>query len=120
MPVPSVILDEVLPHLASHGIHQDDEPRMEPLLDPGSGEEDGILLEAGFGRMVVVRRDEPVLSLRGVSHVRQMMVRARARRALLYVPLQTVVTNPVMLLATLSHIEIVRLAPAGPDTVASH
>jgi hypothetical protein len=120
MPVQSMVLDDVLPHLAHHGIHQDDEPRMERLRDPGTGEEDGLLLEAGFGRMVVVRRDEPVLSLRDVSHIRQMMVRARARRALLYVPLQAAIANPVMLLATLSHIEIVRLATAGTDIVTSH
>jgi hypothetical protein len=37
------------------------------------------------------------------------MTRAQARRALLYIPLSATVPNPVMLLATLSKVEIVRL-----------
>jgi hypothetical protein len=93
---------------------------MEPLRDPSNGQEDGFLIESGCGRMVVTGRDEPVLSLADVSRVRQMMVRARARRGLLYVPVRTVVANPVMLLATLSKIEIVRMAAARTDFVASH
>lgn len=118
MPATSMVLDEVLPYLAGRGVCQDAESRMEPLVDPNDGREAGLLIESPFGRLVVTKRDEPVLSLGDVSHVRQMMIRARARRALLYVPLQTTIANPVMLLATLSKIEIVRLAAAKNEILA--
>ena len=118
MPATSMVFDEVLPHLADRGVCQDDESRMEPLVDPNDGREAGLLIESPFGRLVVTKWDEPVLSLGEVSHVRQMMIRARARRALLYVPLQTTIANPVMLLATLSKIEIVRLAAAKNEILA--
>jgi len=115
MPATSMVLDEVLPYLAGRGVFQEADARMEPLVDPRDGSEAGLLIESPFGRLVVTKRDEPVLSLGDVSHVRQMMIRAHARRALLYVPLQTTIANSVMLLATLSKIEIVRLAAAKDE-----
>jgi hypothetical protein len=91
---------------------------MEPLLDLERGSGDGFLIESSLERVVVVGQDRPILSLADVSYVRRMMIRARARRGLLYVPVWTTIPNPVRLLATLSKIEIIRLAVESHALIA--
>jgi hypothetical protein len=108
MPATSLVLDQVLPHLAGKGLYQDEGSHIEFLLDPSNGREEGLLIESTFGRVVVVKQNEQQVSLADVGHIRHMMVRTRASRAILYIPLQAAIPNPVMLLATLSKIEIVR------------
>lgn len=110
---------EVLTQVARRAVcSDDDESRMEPLLDPDRGREDGLLIESSLERVVVLGRDGPILSLADVSYVRRMMIRARARRGLLYVPAWTTIPNPVRLLATLSKIEIIRLAVESHALIA--
>jgi hypothetical protein len=43
------------------------------------------------------------------------MARVQARRAVLHVPAEMMIPNPVLLLATLSKIDIVRMAPASSN-----
>ncbi len=117
MPTTLARFEEVLPEIARKAVCGDDEPRMEPLLDPNGGRESGLLVETSLERVVVTGWGEPTLSLADVSHVRRMMIRVHARRGILCVPLWIVIPNPVMLLATLSKIEIVRLAAGWHDRI---
>ena len=109
MLTPSIAFDDILPGIAAGSVGHDGNSRVEPIIDPANGREMGVLVESEFERVVIARRDQPEVSLEDVSGVRQMIVRARARRGLLCVPIEAVIPNPVMLLATLSRIEIVRL-----------
>jgi hypothetical protein len=114
-----VAFGEVLTQVARQAVcRDDDESRMEPLLDLDHGWGDGFLIESSLERVVVVGRDGPILSLADVSHVRRMMIRARARRGLLYVPVWTTIPNPVRLLATLSKIKIIQLAVESQALIA--
>ncbi|MBI4401568.1 MAG: hypothetical protein HY581_08045 [Nitrospirae bacterium] len=109
-----LVFDELVSQIASKAVAGVDESRTEPVIDRDNGRQDGLLVESSLERVVVFSRKQATLSLSDISHLRRMMARAQARRALLYVPLETTVSNPVMLLATLSKIEIVRLAAAAP------
>lgn len=108
----SLVFDELVSRMARKVLTGTRESRLEPILEGGSGRTEGYLVESSLERVVVVAREHDVLSLADVSAVRRGMIRAQARRALLYVPLTTIIPNPVMLLATLSRIEIVRLTAA--------
>ena len=107
--MPSLAFEDVLPRIAEKGVGRDFDSHVEPLIDPSNGQQAGLLVESVFERVVVVKRDQPEVSLEDVSRMRQMIVRVRARRGLLCVPVDAMIPNPVMLLATLSRIEIVRL-----------
>ena len=109
MPAPSLVFEDVLPRITEKTAGHDSESHVEIIHDPSNGQEAGLLVESEFERVVVAKREQPQLSLDDVSRVRQMIVRARARRGLLCVPLDATIPNPVMLLATLSRIEIIRL-----------
>jgi len=109
MPTTSLTFEDVLPRIAEKGVGRDLDSHVELLIDPSSGQQAGLLVESIFERVVVAKHDQHELSLENVSRMRQMIVRARARRGLLCVPIDAMISNPVMLLATLSRIEIVRL-----------
>lgn len=83
---------------------------MVPVMDHETGLPDGLLAETFLERVMIFSRKEEVLSLSDVGRLRRAMARVQARRALLYVPVETFISNPVMLLATLSKIRIVRLS----------
>jgi len=106
----SLVLDELMSRMASQALADLDGSRMEPIFDRENGRQDGLLVEASLERVVVFAREQEVLSLSDVSYVRRAMTRTQARRALLYVAAGTSIANAVMLLATLSKNEIVRLA----------
>jgi hypothetical protein len=105
----SLVFDELVSRMAQKVLTGARESRLEPILEGGSGRTEGYLVESSLERVVVVAREHDVLSLADISTVRRAMMRAQARRALLYIPLTTIIPNPVMLLATLSRVEIVRL-----------
>lgn len=114
MPTMTLAFDEMLAQVARRAIPAVNAPLMEPILDPRQGCEEGLLIESPLERVVLAGRDLPTLSPADVSQVRRMMIRARARRGLLCVPVWTAIPNPVMLLATLSRIEIIRLGAVTP------
>lgn len=105
----SLVFDEVVSRMARKVLSGTRDSRLEPILEGSSGRMEGYLVESFLERIVVVAREQDVLSLADISAIRKNMIRAQARRALLYIPITTVIPNPVMLLATLSRIEIVRL-----------
>jgi len=107
--MPSLAFEEILPRIAEKSLGRDVENHVEPLIDPNDGQQAGLLVESAFERVVVTKREQLELSLDDVRCVRQMLVQARARRGLLCVPVAATIPNSVMLLATLSRIEIVRL-----------
>lgn len=109
MPASTLTFDDVLPRIAEKGVARDEDSHLEMLIDPSNGQQAGFLVESTFERVVIAKHDQIELSLEHISRIRQMIVRARARRGLLYVPVDARISNPVMLLATLSRIEIVRL-----------
>ena len=113
MLTPSVAYEDVLPKIAASSVGHDVDSHVEPIIDPATGRELGLLVESELERVVIARRDQPEVALEDVSRIRQILVRVRARRGLLCVPIDAVIPNPVMLLATLSRIEIVRLR-GGP------
>lgn len=108
----ALVFDEAVSRLAGQGSGWGDESRLEPIIDALSGRQRGLLLESPCERVAVFSRERRELGLNDVSDVRKLMVRAKARRSLLYVPIQTMVPNAVRLLATLSKIEIVRYSAA--------
>jgi hypothetical protein len=109
MQTPSLTLEEVLPSLGTKDGEAQPQSRVEILIDPSNGSQTGLLVESAFERVVVTKLDHPEVSLEDVSRMRHLLLHTRARRGLLCVPFDAVVPNPVMLLATLSRIEIVRL-----------
>ncbi len=87
--------------------------RTEPILDQHKGEQAGLLVEAPLERVVVCGREQAALSLSDINEIKRVIARTQARRAILYVPADTSIPNPVALLATLSKIEIVRMVGAN-------
>lgn len=107
-----LVFDELVSQIARKAAVGIGESRTEPVMDQESGELEGVLIESPFERVLIFSQAQPTLSLSDLSRMRRLMVRAQARRALLYVPIATGIPKPVMLMATLSKIEIVRLAAA--------
>lgn len=114
MATTSLVFEELVSQLASRAVAGLEESKVEPVIDRENGQQDGFLVELPLERVILVSREQQALSLSDVSHVRRVMTRAHARRAVLYVPVETTISNPVMLLATLSKIQIVHLTEAGP------
>ena len=112
MGMSGVVFGEAVARLAGQGSGLGSESRLEPIIDSLSGRQRGLLLESPFERVAVFSRETRELRLHDISEVRKLLVRAKARRALLYVPIHTVVHNDVRLLATLSKIEVVRFSAA--------
>jgi hypothetical protein len=112
MAVSEIVFQELVTQLASKSMADLDEPRMEPVINMENGQQEGVLLETSLERVAVFCHPKAELELADVAHVRRIMARVQARRALLYVPVETTIPNPVMLLATLSRIRVVRVAQA--------
>ena len=106
----SLVFDALKSRMAGQTSADVDGSHIEPIFDQENGRQDGLLVESTLERVVVIAREQETLSLSDVSYVRRAMTRTQARRALLYVAMGTSIANAVMLLATLSKIEIVRLA----------
>lgn len=111
----SLVFGELVSRMAQKAVTEIRDSRLEPIREWGSDRTEGYLVESSLERLVLVAREHDILSLADVSAVRRAMARAQARRALLYIPIATIVPTPVMLLATLSKVEIVRLT--GTDAV---
>jgi hypothetical protein len=109
----ALLFEELAPEVLSKASPSGDGPRVEPIRAPDGGPQDGLLVESALERVAVFRRRGTALSLEDITAFRRRMHQAQARRALLCVPADMPIANPVMLLATLSKIEIVRLAPVA-------
>jgi hypothetical protein len=107
-----LVFGEAVARLSGQGGGLGNESRLEPIIDTRSGRQRGLLLESPCERVAVFSKEAAELTLHDVGEARKLLVRAKARRALLYVPIQTIVPNDVRLLATLSKIEIVRFSAA--------
>jgi hypothetical protein len=101
----AVLSDEWIPQ-ATKAVGGMEELRVEPIWN--NGHVDGLLLQSSLERVAVFTWKDRSVSLADVSRLRKAMTRAQARRALVYVPKEIAIASPVILLATLSKIEIVR------------
>jgi hypothetical protein len=101
----SFVVEELASRIAGKLV---DESRITPIIDNQTRDCDGLLVESSLERLMVFGREQP-LSLTDIGHMRRVMARVQARRALLYVPTEMTIPNPITLLATLSKIQIVRL-----------
>ncbi len=110
---PTLVLDELVSQVANRTVQGSEGTRTEPLLNPDSGQPEGMLMESLLERVAIFVRAQDSLSLDDISYVRRSMARAQARRAYLYVLSETNVQQPIMLLATLSKIQIVRVDRAA-------
>lgn len=112
MMTPAVaVLDEIVAKVFSRSVEEADEARMEPMVNPESGRPEGMVLHTLLERVAIFVRAQDTLSLADISAMRRALARVQARRGYLYVLSQTVIQEPVMLLATLSKIRIVRVEP---------
>lgn len=105
------VLDEVVAKVFNRSAEEADQARMEPMVNPETGQPEGMVLHTLLERVAIFVRAQDALSLADISSMRRALARARARRGYLYVLSQTVIQKPVMLLATLSKIRIVRVEP---------
>lgn len=110
-----LVLNEYVSKVAYQAVAKAGESTLLPIIDQQNGEPEGILVASSLERIVVCGREQAALSLVDVKAVQRTMVRVRARRAVVYVPAETMIPNPVMLLATLSKIDIVRMVPASSN-----
>lgn len=110
----TLLFDELAPHVATKAVTESDESRVEPIINPEDGREEGVLVQSSLERVAVFVRKQAELTLADVTHLRRAMRRVQARRSLLCVPTSMTIPNPVLLLATLSKIEVIRLGPAEP------
>jgi hypothetical protein len=109
-----LVLNEAVAKVADQAVAKAGESTLLPIFDQRSGEPEGVLVASSLERIVVCGREQAILSLGDVKAVQRTMVRVQAQRAVLYASAGTIVPNHVLLLATLSKIDIVRLAPASP------
>jgi hypothetical protein len=107
-----LVFDEAVAQIAKTAVAGMDDSRMERIIDLGAGHQDGFLVESFLERVVVFSAQRGTLSLSDVSDARRAMTKAQARRAMLCVPAEASIPNAVLLLATLSKIEIVRVTAA--------
>lgn len=110
----ALVFDEVVSDLTRRGLAGADESRVEPLVNRENGRPDGLVVDTVLERVLAVVRDREVLSPADIGEVRRLMAGVQARRALLYVPLGSDISNPVRLLASLSKIRIVPVPSVGP------
>jgi hypothetical protein len=105
----SAVVDEVVTRVSNQAVTQDERARLEPITNPESGEPEGMVIHSALERVAVFVRAQKVLSLADVSALRRALTRVQARRGYLYVLSDTAIQKPVMLLATLSKIRVVRV-----------
>jgi len=79
----TLAFDELVFQMASRTVSGGEGTRSEVLIDPESGQQDGVLMETFLERVAVFARSHDSLSLAEVSQVRRTMARAHARRAYL-------------------------------------
>lgn len=108
-----LVFDEVVSDLTRSVMAGADESRVEPLVNHENGRPDGLVVETDRERVVAVVRERDVLSPADIGEVRRLMAGVQARRAILYVPLASDISNPVRLLASLSKIRIVQVPSVG-------
>lgn len=112
MATTGLVFGEMQSRLISEATHGAQEAETEPIFDQDTHQTGGILVSSLQEKVAVFAHQVHTLALSDVSRFRRLMARAQARRALLYVPRDCTIPQPVMLLATLSKIELVRVAPA--------
>ncbi len=105
----SALLDEVVSQVTHRAVQSAHGTNAIPLINAETGEPDGLLLQSLLERVAIFVRAQDVLSLADVSGLRRAMTRAQARRAYVYVLASTNVQKPVLLLATLSKIRLIRV-----------
>ena len=110
-----LVLNEYVSNVAYQAVAKAGESTLLPIIDQKSGEPEGVLVASSLERIVVCGREQATLSLVDIKTVQGTMARVQARRAVLYVPAEMMIPNPVMLLATLSKIDIIRMAPASTN-----
>lgn len=116
MGISGLVFDEAVSRLAGQMNGLGEDSRLEPIIDLITGRQRGLLVDSLLERVAVFSKEPRELSPGDVSEISRLMRRANARRALLYVPVTTLVHNSVRLLAALSKIEIVRVN--APETDA--
>lgn len=110
-----LVLNEYVSKVAYQAVARAGESTLLPIIDQQNGEPEGVLVASSLERIVVCGREQAVLSLADIKTVQRTMTRVQARRAVLYVPAEMMIPSPVMLLATLSKIDVVRMAPASTN-----
>ena len=96
-----------IPQTAKKMVIGQDDLQLEPITAQGLS--DGLVVQSSLERIVVFTHNHPQLLLSDISHLRRVLTRAHASRAVLFVQRDLLIASPVSLLATLSKIEIVRL-----------
>ncbi len=107
----SAVLDEVVTQVSAYSLTRDTQARLEPIVSPESGQPEGFVIDSILERVAVFVRAQDTISLAQISALRKTLARTQARRGYLYVLSETEIQKPVMLLATLSRIRIVRVEP---------
>jgi hypothetical protein len=95
-----------IPQTADKMVIGQDDLQLESITAQGLS--DGLIVQSSLERIVVFTLNHPHLLLSDISHLRRVLSRAHASRAILFVRKDLLITSPVSLLATLSKIEIVR------------
>jgi hypothetical protein len=90
-----------------------DDLRIETL---DADDAEGVLIESSLERIAVFSWNEDRLSLADVGRLRRTTARVHARRAIVYVRKDAELSIPVLLLATLSKMEILRLPSERADS----
>ena len=106
-----------IPQTADKMVIGQGELQLEPITEQGLA--DSLIVESSLERVAVFTHGYLPLTLHDITHMRRVMTRSRARRGVLFVFQDTVVTGPVSLLSGLSKIEIVQLC-AHDAALPSH
>lgn len=107
----AAVLDQVVGKVLTAAVNGEEEARCEPIVNPGDGRPEGMVVQSPLERVAIFVKAQDALSLGDLSALRRSLARAQARRGYVYVLSQTAIQKPVMLLATLSNLRIVRVEP---------
>jgi hypothetical protein len=107
----SSVLDDTVLHLEGQVFNSATQSQLDPILDEEGKRGEAVLVESLLERVIIAALKHDTLVLSDINAMRRAMVRAQACRAVLSVPPHATISNPVMLLATLSKIQIQRRAP---------
>ena len=102
-----------LPQTADKMVIGRSELQLEPIADQGQAE--GLIVESPLERVAVFTHHHPELTVSEISRMRRMLIRSRARRAVLFIRRNLAVDSSVCLLASLSKIEIIRIDVEDAD-----
>ena len=106
---------EQISQMATQHLKTDEGTQIKPLINPDTGRPDGALVESLIERVAVFGRNKETLSIADVSYFKRALAKNQARRGYVYVQEGMAIEKSVMLLATLSHIRIVRLDVAASE-----